>query len=611
MSIDNKDLVLLAKAIEWQYELNKYTTSQLEMVDSAVSLGRRLLERKLKKTSITDWSRKRSHALLEEVQDLTLGVAEALGEDIATVVADAGSAAYAAHSSILSFGGAAANVTAVTVTAAQLKSIIVTTPVGGKTLNEWVRKTFSSNLQDKIKREIAAGLINGENYRTMAARIKKGIPGTKRELETLTRTYVQSINTQAMRDVYAANPNIVKKVRWLATMSNRTCIRCASLDGSEYKLEGHPPIPLHPNCRCVLIPITVSPAAMGLSQEVIDKAARPYSLHDGKVIGLGGAKTKDAGTFVGGFDKWFSTLSKKNKLDIVGPGRLDLLDSSKIKFADMVDNSTGRLKTLKELGGEKIAQAVAPKVASTWKDTKTVKFDNGGINPTLDDMLDGKHPLAAYRGDTGSVRDDLFMKRMNKLSGADALPVVVDRGTMDKFIEEGAEEIFRGVTDGKFAEQFKTGKFFAGRGIYGNGTYSAYGDGGFGTAMQYAGYEGRSSGGLARLTMKKDAKVISSGDLGKMIDKDYDKAHEAYLARKTVIEKKIKAGSITDERGENMMQALDKANNKAMMIYNNDGRYALSRGYDAIDVQNEEYMVILNRGAVIVQKEAVDIQTRK
>ena len=120
----------------------------------------------------------------------------------------------------------------------------------------------------------------------------------------------------------------------------------AALDGRRYTIKHHPDIPLHPNCRCVLVPITRSKEAFGLTQAMIDESARPYSIHEDKVIGLGGRRTRDSGVFVGGFDKWWHSQSPKVQKEIVGKIRMELINSGKIKFRDIADANTGRLKTL-------------------------------------------------------------------------------------------------------------------------------------------------------------------------------------------------------------------------------------------------------------------------
>lgn len=55
----------------------------------------------------------------------------------------------------------------------------------------------------------------------------------------------------------AKSRDCVIGVEWLATLDFRTCPQCKSLDGVRWKRgEKHPKPPLHPGCRCVLIPVT-------------------------------------------------------------------------------------------------------------------------------------------------------------------------------------------------------------------------------------------------------------------------------------------------------------------------------------------------------------------
>lgn len=180
MTVSKKDLVLMARAIEWQQALDKYTEEQLKSVRSILAQAEKDLVSKLKNAKSTEWTKARSNELLKELEPINSATTRALEDKIASVAAEAGSAAYTAHSNILSFGGAATGVTAVTATTAQLHSMIVKTPVGGNTLNKWFAKTFTRQQQDRIKKEIAAGVLNAESYREMAARLKKSVPATRR-----------------------------------------------------------------------------------------------------------------------------------------------------------------------------------------------------------------------------------------------------------------------------------------------------------------------------------------------------------------------------------------------------------------------------------------------
>jgi len=153
-----------------------------------------------------------------------------------------------------------------------------------------------------------------------------------------------------MQDVFEANKDIIKSVQWRAALSNRTCLRCSGLDGHSYPLNDHPPIPLHPRCRCVLLGKTEGLESLGLSQKDLDEAARPYSIREGKIVGLGGkGRPVDAGTWKADFEGWILQLTDRQQRDFFGPKRLELLQSGQVKFGDLVDKKTGKIILLKDL----------------------------------------------------------------------------------------------------------------------------------------------------------------------------------------------------------------------------------------------------------------------
>lgn len=91
---------------------------------------------------------------------------------------------------------------------------------------------------------------------------------TKIQAERVTRTEVLRVSTQATLDAYEAS-GVVEGKQWLTARDGRVDADCAFFDGRiEYKLDGtfydntndfmdgNPP--LHPNCRCVLLPVLTS-----------------------------------------------------------------------------------------------------------------------------------------------------------------------------------------------------------------------------------------------------------------------------------------------------------------------------------------------------------------
>jgi hypothetical protein len=103
-----------------------------------------------------------------------------------------------------------------------------------------------------------------------------------------------------------------------------------------------------------------------------------------------------------------------------------------------------------------------------------------------------------------SSPEALYTKAVIQEQGFDGLPHVVSSRGLDRYVAGGEVELFRGVTDARFAEQLRIGDFFVGRGGELNGMYAAAGPHALAIARQYAG----SGGTIIRMTLKRQARVI-------------------------------------------------------------------------------------------------------
>ena len=110
---------------------------------------------------------------------------------------------------------------------------------------------------------------------------------------------------------------------------------------------------------------------------------------------------------------------------------------------------------------------------------------------------------AADRKNGRSPNNDTQLEIIADMQGFTGLPRVVSSDEMDRLEKEGWTIAYRGVSDGvgenekgnevlyssrEIAEQFRTGEYFAGQGIYGNGIYFASDEK---TAQAYAGDGGQ------------------------------------------------------------------------------------------------------------------------
>jgi hypothetical protein len=303
------------------------------------------------------WEQLRRQELIKEIDALTLGIREQVSGEISSLAGQAGAESAKYHSQTMSLGGKVQGFNNVALSPEQFQSFFQTTPLGGATLTQWVDKAFDATVRQGILEDLGAGVLQGKGYRGLVDNIMDHMKGfTRKEAVTLARTFVQTANCEAQKAVMAANSDIVKKWRWSSVLENSnlqtgsgTCIRCACNDGNRYNLGEGPPIPLHPNCRCVPVPITVSYRELGIDIDELEEVARPWTERPDIPIGEGGRNIVSWGTHQGEYASWFESRGEQFQKNVVGPKRLELIQSGKVKFKDLVDPNTGRLYRLDEL----------------------------------------------------------------------------------------------------------------------------------------------------------------------------------------------------------------------------------------------------------------------
>jgi hypothetical protein len=227
-----------------------------------------------------------------------------------------------------------------------------------------------------------------------------------------------------------------------------------------------------------------------------------------------------------------------------------------------------------------------------------------GINqPRIDSSITAFEQTAAFRRYGAEVMPDPeaaeepYTKALIQEQGFDELPHVVSSLELDRYIQAGEPEIFRGVSDAVYADAFRSGDFFIGRGSYGSGMYAVGGGQALAIARGHAGH-----GVILRMAVKRDARIV-----------DYDVLQEAaYRAREDAIARIRAAGRAAVraalERGDEVeVQRLTAIHDRLVEAehakYDDVGRYAAYYGFDAVHVANRDYYVILNRTAVRVQRE--------
>lgn len=181
---------------------------------------------------------------------------------------------------------------------------------------------------------------------------------------------------------------------------------------------------------------------------------------------------------------------------------------------------------------------------------------------------------------------DAFLAELARLRGFDQLPKHLTKAQADLMVRQGQGfELFRGVHQTAQAQQFKTGAYYAGQGIHGNGTYTAFGVDAAGVAQSFAGQKGA----VIRMVLPKNANIMEYTTLSKMRQIERTRL-EGLL--KSAVKKAEETGIWTEA---NRLNALHQ-------MTTDIGRFGTSIGVDAFYVDGVDYMIVLNRSIVGVVK---------
>ncbi len=232
------------------------------------------------------------------------------------------------------------------------------------------------------------------------------------------------------------------------------------------------------------------------------------------------------------------------------------------------------------------------------------QINNSKIEGATEIPTDIKEFYDYYKKQTDKI---LIPRNLNKILEYDQLPIIVSKTDFNKLAKNNKYGILeRGFKTGKgtlsmdtIIDNYKNGDFYVGEGIYGSGTYTAYGKNAHKIALSYANNEENLSTekNVIQYLLKDDAKVIKYSDLQIMRDKELDKLIEdnGFKDYFDVIDNGFK-NIKTTEVSQYIMEMQDV------------GVYASIKGYDAIEVIQEDsimgegfnYIVILNRKKMIM-----------
>ena len=339
----NLDSYLADRVLTRQLYLMRFSAGEKKKVLAVLVDMRAELVAKLRAGNVTDFTRQRLQRLLTQCE----AVIEQAFNKIQTTLDFDGLAKAEAEAAIKPL--AAVGLEASLPTAAVLKAVVSDTLLQGAPLKDWWAKQ-SADTAFKFSAQVRQGVAQGETLQQVITRIvgskKKGIVGimeiSHRHASTLVHDSIMQIANDARMATYKANADIMKGFEWLATLDGNTCVQCMAYSGAQWDMEGKPikgdlPLknpPLHPNCRCVLTPLTKSYRELGLNIDEMPPGTRASDL---------GQVPADMS-----MDSFLRRHDTEYLNDLLGPGRAKLFQDGKITLRQLVDG-TGRPLRLDEL----------------------------------------------------------------------------------------------------------------------------------------------------------------------------------------------------------------------------------------------------------------------
>ena len=118
-------------------------------------------------------------------------------------------------------------------------------------------KGICDEMSKEIIRELTDGINAGEGMPKLSARIQKAVGMGKTRADLMARTETINAAVDGCRVRYEQAG--ITEFEFLAASDHRTCEQCASHNGKIYRLTDNANLPpLHPGCRCAIVPVVGS-----------------------------------------------------------------------------------------------------------------------------------------------------------------------------------------------------------------------------------------------------------------------------------------------------------------------------------------------------------------
>lgn len=116
-------------------------------------------------------------------------------------------------------------------------------------------KIFTADAE-RLQKVVADRIGNVIDAGEMRERMGSAMQIAQRQLAVNTAMICNGLSNDTAIAVVDYNRDVVERLMWITEMDERVCGDCEELEGVVFDVENVPACPLHPNCRCHLIPVT-------------------------------------------------------------------------------------------------------------------------------------------------------------------------------------------------------------------------------------------------------------------------------------------------------------------------------------------------------------------
>lgn len=178
----------------------------------------------------------------------------------------------------------------------------------------------------RIQGDLTCALSQGDDIKRIIKKLKPILGQYAHRAEVIARTETLRAANHVSQVFINQNADVISGVECFSTLDDRTCMECAALDGVKFyypplprggkSIDAMPHYPMHPQCRCTVVPFTDLWQQMGIEPPP-DTRASMY----------GPVRHKT-------FDSWLRAMEKAGHtaipLKVLGPERYALWQARKV-----------------------------------------------------------------------------------------------------------------------------------------------------------------------------------------------------------------------------------------------------------------------------------------